>query len=82
MVAELALALVLLAGAGLMIKSFGRLLDVKPGFRAENVLTMRIELPRSRYKEPQRVARFTEEVLERVSALPGVESQARSIIRP
>jgi predicted permease len=81
-VAELALALVLLAGAGVMIKSFARLMDVTPGFRTENVLTMRLELPRSRYADPQQAARFFQQVLDRVETLPGVESAGAINHRP
>ena len=73
-VTELALALMLLAGAGLMIKSFARLLEVKPGFNAENVLTMRVELPMSQYRDPARSTAFFAQVLERVEALPDVRS--------
>ncbi len=73
-VTELALALMLLAGAGLMIKSFARLLEVKPGYNAENVLTMRVELPMSRYREPDESAVFFQQLLERVKSLPDVRS--------
>ena len=73
-VGELALTLVLLIGAGLMVRSFMRLRDVNPGFRAQNVLSMAIELPRSRYPDPARQAAFFREVLRRVQTLPGVQS--------
>jgi putative ABC transport system permease protein len=73
-VTELALALMLLAGAGLMIKSFARLLEVKPGYNAENVLTMRVELPMSRYRKPIQRAAFFQQALERVESLPEVRS--------
>ena len=73
-VSQLALALVLLIGAGLMARSFMRLLNVKLGFNPGHVLTMRIELPRSRYQNgPQRV-RFFEQLLERTKTIRGVES--------
>jgi predicted permease len=75
-IGELALTLVLLIGAGLMVRSFIRLRDVNPGFRPENVLTMAIELPRSKYPEPARQAAFFREVLSRVQTLPGVQSAA------
>jgi putative ABC transport system permease protein len=70
--AEIALSLVLLIAAGLMIKSFSRLMEVDPGFKPENVLTAEISLPRSSYGNDQQVAAFYQEVLERVRALPGV----------
>ncbi len=73
-VSELALALVLLVGAGLMIKSFARLLDVKPGFNPDNALMMRIELPMSRYAEPAGSAVFFNQLLDRVEAIPDVRS--------
>jgi putative ABC transport system permease protein len=71
-VTELALALVLLVGAGLMVRSFARLLDVDPGFNPEGVLAATIPLPSAKYPEdPQQVA-FFERVRDRVRALPGV----------
>jgi predicted permease len=70
--AEMALALVLLAGAGLLIGSFARLAGVDPGFRPERVLTVQLSLPRPKYREPARQAAFAEELLTRVAALPGV----------
>lgn len=73
-VVELALAFVLLVGAGLMIRSFNRKLEIKPGFNAENVLTMRVELPPSRYPKGAMRAGFYQRVLERTAALPGVQS--------
>ena len=71
-VAEVALALLLLAGAGLMIKSFMRLQQVDPGFNPENVLTFEIPLPSSKYADPYQIADFYTRLLGRIAALPGV----------
>ena len=73
MVSEVALAIVLLVGAGLLIRSFAKLLDVDPGYRAENLLTARISLP-PRYRDNSQRAQFYERILERLAALPGVDS--------
>jgi putative ABC transport system permease protein len=71
MVSEVALAIVLLVGAGLLIRSFAKLLDVDPGYRAENLLTARIALP-PRYSDNSQRAQFYERILQRIAALPGV----------
>jgi putative ABC transport system permease protein len=71
-VAEIALALILLVGAGLMVRSFVHLLGEDPGFVAGNVLTLEIELPEARYAEPERIAAFYGQLLERIGHLPGV----------
>lgn len=73
-IAEIALALVLLIGAGLLIKSFHRLQDVNPGFDPHNLLTMTLFLPESKYGQPGRSGQFVKEMLDRVSTLPGVEA--------
>jgi putative ABC transport system permease protein len=73
-VAEVALALVLSVGAGLMLRSFARLQNVNPGFNPENVLTASLSLPRAKYEEGPRVAAFYRRLLDEVAALPGVES--------
>ncbi|MGH9940805.1 MAG: ABC transporter permease [Pyrinomonadaceae bacterium] len=73
-VAEVALALVLLVGAGLMIKSFMRLQAVEPGFDAENLLTMQLRLTPAKYREPNRRIAFFREAVARIEALPGVRS--------
>ncbi|MBI1760543.1 MAG: ABC transporter permease [Acidobacteria bacterium] len=75
-VAQVALSLVLLVGAGLMVRSFANLLGVDPGFDAHNVLTLEYRVPRNKYPEPQQQWRFHEQVVARVQALPGVESAA------
>jgi predicted permease len=72
-VAEFALALVLLVGAGLLIKGFSRLRSVNPGFNPRNVLTMYIQLPVVRYKEIPRQTQFRRQLLTGLNALPGVE---------
>lgn len=73
-VAEVALALTLLAGAGLLGRSFWELSRVDPGFRADGVLTMRTTLPASRYDTDDRIRAFGNEVLERIERLPGIRS--------
>jgi putative ABC transport system permease protein len=70
-VSEMAACVVLLSGAGLLIRSFARLQSVNPGFRPDHVLTMQIALPESRYSDIQ-VALFYKQLLERLQALPGV----------
>jgi predicted permease len=77
-VAEISLALVLLIGAGLLIKSFYRLLSINPGFAPEHVLTMNLSLTHSRYPTGRQTAEFFSEVLRRVESLPGVRSAALS----
>lgn len=73
-VSEVALALVLLVGAGLLIQTFLKLRDQYSGMRPENVLTLRTVLPRSKYPEQTQKAAFIKQVLERVTSLPGVVS--------
>jgi putative ABC transport system permease protein len=73
-VAEMALAFVLLIGAGLMLRSFSQLHQVKTGFETENVLTMRVQLPSAKYGQPQQRAEFFKRAEERLAALPGVKS--------
>jgi putative ABC transport system permease protein len=74
--AEVALAFVLLAGAVLLLRSFERLLRVDPGFTAERVLTVRVTLPRIKYADEVRWLAFGEQLLQRVSGQPGVQSAA------
>ena len=73
-VAEVALSVMLLAGAGLLIRSFTRLMNVDPGFRTDHLLSFALSLPEAKYKEPERQASFINAVMERVHALPGVQS--------
>jgi predicted permease len=71
-VAETSLALVLLVGAGLLIKSFARLQDVNPGFSSERVLTAQLSLPATRYPDAASRRAFYTRLLDRVRAMPGV----------
>jgi putative ABC transport system permease protein len=80
-VAEVALSLVLLAGAGLLLRSFVKLQNVDPGFRADGVLTAGVQLPASRYNIRQ-ATRFFEDSLSRIAALPGVDQAAGSACLP
>ncbi|MBA3438660.1 MAG: ABC transporter permease [Pyrinomonadaceae bacterium] len=73
-VAEVALALVLLVSAGLLIKSFMRLQAVDAGFDEKNILTMRVTLPASKYPEENQRIRFFKQTVERLETLPGVRS--------
>ena len=73
-VAEMAFALMLLVGAGLLIKSFARLQEVDPGFSTENVLTAQIALPSSRYPDPAAMLAFWERLLVKMREIPGVIS--------
>ena len=75
-VAETALALVLLAGAGMLLKSFLVLRSTAPGFQADNVLTVSFFLPKNKLAQPPERSRFFEDVLARASAQPGVRSVA------
>lgn len=73
-VGELALSLALLAGSGLLIRSFLRLQEVDAGFRADGVLTMRISLPQQQYPKPEQTRAFYRTLLDRVRQLPGVDA--------
>ena len=71
-VAEVALALILLVGAGLFIRSFARLIAIPPGFVAGNALTMRIALPVTKYSTKEGQLRFFQDLVDRTRTLPGV----------
>lgn len=76
MVLQIGLAIVLLVGAGLLIRSYSRLTSVDPGITTENVLTMSISPPVSKYGDDRRRSEFFQNIVARVSSLPGVESAA------
>jgi putative ABC transport system permease protein len=73
-VAELGLALVLLIGAGLLGKAFWQITSVAPGFNPENVVTVRVDLPKARYELVPAQTQFREQVLENLNSLPGVSA--------
>ncbi len=81
-VGQVALSLLLLIGAGLLLRSFGRLLRIDPGFDAHNVLTMNVSLPTVKYAKPEQQIAFFDEILRRVSVLPGVRNAAISAALP
>ena len=73
---QVALALVLLASAGLLLKSLQKLISVDPGFKTDHLLTLEYRVPRNKYPKGAQQTRFHEQVVEKTAALPGVESAA------
>jgi len=74
LVSEVALSLIMLVSSALLIQGFVRLLKVDPGFSVENVLTMRVTLPKSKYPDAHHISMFYEQALDRISTLPQVYS--------
>ena len=72
-ITEVALAVIVLVGAGLLVRSFQKLLQVDPGFRADHLLSLKIELPRSRYQREEQVNNFYQRLTSGIQALPGVQ---------
>jgi putative ABC transport system permease protein len=81
-VLEVATALVLLVGAGLMIKSFWQLQKVDPGFNPDNTLTVQVSLPKTKYPEESQQVAFFQQLIERVATLPGVQSAGAGHVVP
>jgi len=81
-IGQVAVSLLLLIGASLLVRSFNKLLSVDPGFDARNVLTMNVSLPTVKYAEAENQIAFFDELLHRVSALPGAQSAAISAALP
>lgn len=81
-IGQVALSLLLLIGAGLLLRSFERMLSIDPGFDAHSVLTMNVSLPTVKYAKPEQQIAFFDEMLRRVSALPGVRDAAISAALP
>jgi len=73
-VAEIAIAVVLLAGAGLLMRSFVRISEVDPGFKADSTVIANLTLPAKKYDEPKKQAVFTQQALEKLERIPGVTS--------
>ena len=81
-VAQFALALMLSVGAGLLVRSFVRLLGTSPGFRAEQLVTASVQLPRGRYTDGSQIKAFYQQAVDGVRAIPGVRAAASSTDRP
>jgi putative ABC transport system permease protein len=79
---QVSMAVMLVIGAGLLIKSFWRLQQVDPGFTAEHVLSLSLTLPQSKYPEGPQINSFYKQLIERISSLPGVESAAIAYDHP
>jgi putative ABC transport system permease protein len=79
---EVALAVVLLAGAGLLMRSFANLASVDPGFRDDHLLTMRLSLPDAQYSDAVKRANFARNVVRRAGSLPGVQSASLISVLP
>ena len=81
-VAQVALALLLLLGAGLTLKSFRNAQNASLGFNPENILVADVSLPKARYDTDEKVARFNDQLIERIGSLPGVEAAALGLNIP
>ena len=81
-VSEVALSFVLLAGAGLLIKSFVHLREIDPGFQADHVLAVRLTLPSGKYKQGEPRAQIYQQLLEKVKAVPGVQAAGAVLSLP
>jgi putative ABC transport system permease protein len=80
--AEVGLSLVLLVGAGLLLRTLHRLQDTHPGFRADHLLSIQLSLPKSRYDTSAKIARYAEEISGRLGNLPGVTSASATSLNP
>jgi putative ABC transport system permease protein len=81
-VAEIALAMVLLVGAGLLIRSFSALTSVSPGFTVQHILKAEISLPRHQYPKPEQWIAFSDELMSRIHAQPGLQDSAAAVPVP
>lgn len=79
MVAEVSLSVVLLIGAGILMRSFQRVIEADPGFDPDSVVTATVSLPEMGYEEDEQVVLFARQVVERVRSLPGVERAASTL---
>ncbi len=79
---QVGLAVMLVIGAGLLMKSFWRLRQVDPGFKPENILSLSLTLPQSKYREPQKINAFYNQLIEGLSGLPGVDAAAIAYDHP
>src|SRR5437588_2331455 len=82
LIGEVALSLMLLVGAGLLIKSFLRLQEIRPGFNAHNVLIANLALPYPKYKDDQQCVEFFRQLIERLEAARGVQASGGSVNLP
>ena len=81
-VGEVALAMVLLIGATLAVRSFGRLMEVDRGFKPDHLVTLKIEFPKFRFEKPEQAIAFVRQVLDGTSGVPGVETASASLVYP
>lgn len=81
-VVQIAFSLILLAGSGLVLRSFRRLISVDPGFNAQSTLTARVDLPFTKYKTDEQAITFFQQLLDRVRSLPGVQNATMSNSMP
>jgi putative ABC transport system permease protein len=81
-VAEIALAVTLVIGATLAMRSFARILNVDPGFRPDHLVTLRIDFPKFRFPKVEQATDFVQQVLDNARAVPGVESASAGLVYP